>query len=165
MTYCSRLVDCGDVSVLLKDRDARLSKSLTLAKFCVALGAYRDILRGIPRQTSSAGHVPGHYFRSLTKLRGSLFYECINCFPVNQPCTFRSLIAVWTAQCWTWNYLVDILLVTASYLVPYVCRLITSPTLSEVRTVDPSSSLLRPHSLMLPSPPKVKYFRAVHRCV
>ena len=37
-----RYVDCGDFSVLLKDNDPRLVKSLTLAEFNVAFSVYRD---------------------------------------------------------------------------------------------------------------------------
>jgi len=39
-----RVVDCGDVSVMLKDSDPRLSKMLTLAEFNVAFGVYRDVI-------------------------------------------------------------------------------------------------------------------------
>ncbi|CAJ1053430.1 uncharacterized protein LOC115597353 [Xyrichtys novacula] len=39
-----RVVDCGDISVLLKDSDPRLFKSLTLAEFTVAFGIYRDVI-------------------------------------------------------------------------------------------------------------------------
>ncbi len=39
-----RVVDCGDVSVMLKDNDPRLSKTLTLAEFIVAFGVFRDVI-------------------------------------------------------------------------------------------------------------------------
>ena len=39
-----RIVDCGDVSVILKESDPRLSKTLTLAEFNVAFGVYRDTI-------------------------------------------------------------------------------------------------------------------------
>ena len=39
-----RVVDCGDVSVMLKDSDPRLSKTLTLAEFIVAFGVFRDVI-------------------------------------------------------------------------------------------------------------------------
>lgn len=39
-----RVVDCGDISVALKDADPRLSKTLTFAEFCVAFGIYRDVM-------------------------------------------------------------------------------------------------------------------------
>ncbi|KAL1276886.1 hypothetical protein QQF64_023559 [Cirrhinus molitorella] len=39
-----RIVDCGDVSVMLKDSDPRLLKTLTLAEFNVAFGVYRDVI-------------------------------------------------------------------------------------------------------------------------
>ncbi len=39
-----RVVDCGDVSVMLKDSDPRLSKTLTLAEFIVAFGMFRDVI-------------------------------------------------------------------------------------------------------------------------
>lgn len=39
-----RIVDCGDVSVMLKDGDPRLSQTLTLAEFNVAFGVFRDVI-------------------------------------------------------------------------------------------------------------------------
>lgn len=39
-----RIVDCGDISVILKDNDPRLTKSLTMAEFNVAFGVFRDII-------------------------------------------------------------------------------------------------------------------------
>lgn len=39
-----RVVDCGDISVLLKDSDPRLSKTLSLAEFIVAFGIFWDII-------------------------------------------------------------------------------------------------------------------------
>ena len=39
-----RIVECGDVSVCLKDTDSRLSKDLTMTEFNVAFGVYRDII-------------------------------------------------------------------------------------------------------------------------
>lgn len=39
-----RFLDCGDFSVILKDSDPRLSKTLTLAEFNVAFGVYRDTM-------------------------------------------------------------------------------------------------------------------------
>ncbi|XP_078808793.1 uncharacterized protein LOC144994542 [Oryzias latipes] len=39
-----RVVDCGDVSVVLKDSDPRLDKGLTLAEFVVAFGVFRDVI-------------------------------------------------------------------------------------------------------------------------
>ncbi len=41
---CRRVIDCGDVSVMLKDSNPRLSKTLTLAKFTVAFGVFRDVI-------------------------------------------------------------------------------------------------------------------------
>ncbi|XP_062249448.1 uncharacterized protein LOC133958576 [Platichthys flesus] len=43
-TADKRYVDCGDFSVVLKDSDPRLSKSLTLAEFNVAFGVFRDTI-------------------------------------------------------------------------------------------------------------------------
>lgn len=37
-------MDCGDVSVMLKDSDPRLSKTLTLAAFNVAFDVFRDVI-------------------------------------------------------------------------------------------------------------------------
>lgn len=39
-----RVVDCGDISVALKDADPRLSKTITFPEFCVAFGIYRDVM-------------------------------------------------------------------------------------------------------------------------
>ncbi len=39
-----RVVDCGDLSVMLKENDSRLSKTLTPAKFIVAFGVFRDVI-------------------------------------------------------------------------------------------------------------------------
>ena len=40
----NRVVDCGGISITLKDSDPRLLKSLTLAEFTVAFGVFRDVL-------------------------------------------------------------------------------------------------------------------------
>lgn len=39
-----RLVDCGEVSVVLKENDCRLTRNLTMPEFNVAFGVYRDII-------------------------------------------------------------------------------------------------------------------------
>ncbi|XP_041920582.1 uncharacterized protein LOC121684588 [Alosa sapidissima] len=39
-----QLVDCGDVSVILKNSDPRLSKSLSFCDFVIAFGMYRNVL-------------------------------------------------------------------------------------------------------------------------
>lgn len=39
-----RLVDCGDVAVILKECDPRLSKNVTMAEFNVAFGVFRDVI-------------------------------------------------------------------------------------------------------------------------
>lgn len=38
------IVECGDVSVVLKESDPRLVKNLTMAEFNVAFRVYRDII-------------------------------------------------------------------------------------------------------------------------
>ncbi len=38
-----RIIDCEDVSVMLKDSDPCLAKTLTLAEFNVAFGVFRDV--------------------------------------------------------------------------------------------------------------------------
>ncbi|XP_034437355.1 LOW QUALITY PROTEIN: uncharacterized protein LOC117759380 [Hippoglossus hippoglossus] len=43
-TADKRYVDCGEFSVVLKDSDPRLSKTLTLAEFNVAFGIFRDTI-------------------------------------------------------------------------------------------------------------------------
>ncbi|XP_034451457.1 LOW QUALITY PROTEIN: uncharacterized protein LOC117767731 [Hippoglossus hippoglossus] len=43
-TADKRYVDCGEFSVVLKDSDPRLSKTLTLAEFNVAFGVFRDTI-------------------------------------------------------------------------------------------------------------------------
>lgn len=37
-------MDCRDISVILKDNDPRLTKSLTMAEFNVVFGVFRDII-------------------------------------------------------------------------------------------------------------------------
>lgn len=39
-----RIVDCGNISVLLKDNDQRLSNCLTMPEFNVAFGVFRDVI-------------------------------------------------------------------------------------------------------------------------
>ncbi len=39
-----RFIDCGEVSIVLKDSDPSLLKHLTMAEFNVAFGVYRDII-------------------------------------------------------------------------------------------------------------------------
>ena len=37
-------IDCGDISVILRESDPRLSKNVTMAEFNVAFGVYRDVI-------------------------------------------------------------------------------------------------------------------------
>ncbi len=71
-----RFVDCGDFSVVLKDSDPRLSKSLTLAEFNVALGIFRDTLCEVYPQCREELET---YLAIISDLAltygGSLFYE------------------------------------------------------------------------------------------
>ncbi len=71
-----RVVDCGDVSVMLKDNDPRLSKTLTLAEFIVAFGVFRDVICKVfpSRRTELDTYLAIIADLSLT-YGGTLFYE------------------------------------------------------------------------------------------
>ncbi|XP_030269433.1 uncharacterized protein LOC115579872 [Sparus aurata] len=71
-----RFVDCGDFSVVLKDSDPRLSKTLTMAEFNVAFGVFRDtICEKYPQRREELDT----YLAIISDLGlsygGSLFYE------------------------------------------------------------------------------------------
>lgn len=70
------MVDCGDFSVILRDNDPRLSKSLTLAEFNVAFGVFRDTICEVyPERRQELDT----YFAIISDLAmsygGTLFYD------------------------------------------------------------------------------------------
>ena len=71
-----RFVDCGDFSVVLKDSDPRLSKTLTLAEFNVAFGVFRDTICEIyPQRREELDTYLAIISDLALSYGGSLFYE------------------------------------------------------------------------------------------
>lgn len=71
-----RIVDCGDVSVMLKDSDPRLSKTLTLAEFNVAFGVWRDVICEVyPSHRAGLDSYLAIISDLAMTYRGTLFYE------------------------------------------------------------------------------------------
>ena len=72
---CRRL-DCGDVSVFLKDSDPRLTKSLSFPEFSVAFGVFRDILcEAFPSRRVELDNYLAIIADLTLSYGGSLFYE------------------------------------------------------------------------------------------
>ena len=71
-----RFVDCGNFTVVLKDSDPRLSKTLTMAEFNVAFSVFRDTICEIYPQRQEELDT---YLTIISDLglsySGSLFYE------------------------------------------------------------------------------------------
>lgn len=65
-------LDCGDFSIVLKDSDPRLSKTLTLAEFNVAFGGFRDTICEVHPQ-GEAWHL--FSYNLALSYGGYLFYE------------------------------------------------------------------------------------------
>ncbi len=71
-----RVVDCGDVSVMLKDNDPRLSKTLTLAEFIVAFGVFRDVIcEVLPSRRAELDRYLAIIADISLTYGGTLFYE------------------------------------------------------------------------------------------
>lgn len=58
------VVDWCDVSVMLKDNDPQLSKTLTLAEFIVAFGVYRDVICKVIYIFSHYRRLSSHIWRN-----------------------------------------------------------------------------------------------------
>ncbi|XP_034546186.1 uncharacterized protein LOC117817554 [Notolabrus celidotus] len=75
-TADKRFVDCGEFSVILKDSDPRLSKTLTLAEFNVAFGVFRDTLCEVyPLRRAELDTYLAIISDLALSYGGSLFYE------------------------------------------------------------------------------------------
>ncbi|XP_059184567.1 uncharacterized protein LOC131966552 [Centropristis striata] len=71
-----RFVDCGDFSVVLKDSDPRLSKTLNLAEFNVAFGVFRDTICEVyPQRREELDTYLAIISDLALSYGGSLFYE------------------------------------------------------------------------------------------
>lgn len=75
-TSDNRIIDCGDISVLLKDSDPRLTKSLTIAEFNTAFGVYRDTICEInPERRKELDTYLSIISDLAMSYGGTLFYE------------------------------------------------------------------------------------------
>ncbi len=93
------MVDCRGFSVILKDNDPRLSKSLTLAEFSVAFGVFKNTICEVHpecRQEFDTYLSVRPISDLATTYRGTLLY--ITASPQNKQCTFRNLIRGLTGQ-------------------------------------------------------------------
>lgn len=71
-----RLVDCGDISVLLKDNVPRLSNCLSIPEFYVAFGIYRDVICEIyPERRAELDTYLAIISDLAMSYGGTLFYE------------------------------------------------------------------------------------------
>lgn len=92
-----RVVDCGDVSVMLKDNDPRLSKTLTLAEFVVAFGVYRDIICEVfPSRRAELDTYLAIIADFAVTYGGTLFYEYHKSFSAKAAMLFNDSIRDWT---------------------------------------------------------------------
>ncbi|ROL42493.1 hypothetical protein DPX16_9616 [Anabarilius grahami] len=71
-----RVVDCGVVSVVLKESDPRLSKSLTMAEFNITFGVFRDVICEIQPERRQELDIYLAFISDLAmSYGGTLFYE------------------------------------------------------------------------------------------
>ncbi|KAK2846247.1 hypothetical protein Q7C36_011101 [Tachysurus vachellii] len=70
------MVDCGDVSVLLKDNDLRLSNRLTMPEFNVAFGVFREVICDVyPERRAGLDTYLAIISDLAMTYGGTLFYE------------------------------------------------------------------------------------------
>lgn len=71
-----QLVNCGDVSVILKSSDPRLLKNLSFGEFVVAFGVFRDVLCGtFPDRRAELDNYLAMLADFHLRYGGTLFYE------------------------------------------------------------------------------------------
>ena len=97
-----RVVECGEVSVLLKGCDPRMLKNLTLPEFYVAFGVYRDTLCEVyPERRIEFDDYMSLISDLAMRYGGTRVTSTINVSLPRLRCTFKSSTGAWIGRCST----------------------------------------------------------------